>query len=73
MAVVRRLGLENWHTEGLATENQASEQIVQFDRSRRAFEARLHELDDEAAQRFKPVVAWMRQVIAKKAPELLTV
>lgn len=72
MAVVRRVGLENWHTEGLANENQASEQIIQFDCSRRAFEARLRELDDEAAQRFEPVVAWMRQVVAIKAPELLT-
>ncbi|MFX0113777.1 MAG: hypothetical protein ACFFB3_04460 [Candidatus Hodarchaeota archaeon] len=48
-----------------------SEELLQFNWYRKKFEDRLKVLGDKAAQQFEPVVQWMRQVIAKKAPELL--
>ncbi len=53
---------------------QTADELLRFDYCRRIFEKRLHDLDDlgeEATQRFGPIAAWMRLVIAEKAPELL--
>ena len=48
-----------------------SEELLQFNWYRQKFENRLKMMGDETAQQFEPVVRWMRQVIANKAPELL--
>ncbi|MHA2232686.1 MAG: hypothetical protein ACXAB4_09360, partial [Candidatus Hodarchaeales archaeon] len=46
--------------------------IVIFDRNRKVMEKYVAGLPEGAALRFKPTINWMRQVIAKEAPELLT-
>lgn len=71
MAVVRTTRRENLLEDPLDVLNQTSEQLISFDRSRRAFEQRLRELGGESEQQFQDVVQWMRAVVAKKAPELL--
>ena len=50
---------------------RTSEELLQFDRVRRMFENRLKVLGEDAEARFEPIVQWMRQVLAEKAPELL--
>ncbi|MFQ5977406.1 MAG: hypothetical protein ACE5OZ_04660 [Candidatus Heimdallarchaeota archaeon] len=50
---------------------KTSEELLRFDYCRRKFEKRLKEVGDDAIQRFDPIVQWMRQVIAERAPELL--
>jgi hypothetical protein len=52
--------------------DQTSKDLIRFDHSRRAFEKRLRELGDESEQYFRDVVQWMRAVVEKMAPELLT-
>ncbi len=70
MAAVRTTRRENLLEDPTVLE-QTSEELIRFDRSRRAFEERLKELGGEPEQHFRDVVQWMRAVIAKKAPELL--
>ncbi|MHA2370503.1 MAG: hypothetical protein ACXADX_16935 [Candidatus Hodarchaeales archaeon] len=69
MAAVRTLRRKNLLEDSVL--DQTSEELVRFDRSRRAFEERLKELGGEPEQHFQDVVQWMRAVVAKKAPELL--
>ncbi|MFW9916698.1 MAG: hypothetical protein ACFFGZ_13925 [Candidatus Thorarchaeota archaeon] len=67
---VRTMGRKNL-LEDPTVLDQTSEELIRFDRSRRAIEKRLRELGGEPEQHFRHVVQWMRAVIAKKAPELL--
>lgn len=50
---------------------QTSDELINFDICRRKFENRLKELEDDAIEKFNPIIEWMRLVIADKAPELL--
>jgi hypothetical protein len=45
--------------------------IIRFDYSRRKLEKYVASLPEEAAQKFAATVKWMREVLAKEAPELL--
>ncbi|MFW9916855.1 MAG: hypothetical protein ACFFGZ_14715 [Candidatus Thorarchaeota archaeon] len=52
-------------------QSQTANELLKFDYCRKIFEKRLHDLGEEASQRFGPIAEWMRLVIAEKAPELL--
>ncbi|MFX0114940.1 MAG: hypothetical protein ACFFB3_10370 [Candidatus Hodarchaeota archaeon] len=45
--------------------------LIHFDRNRRTMEKYVAGLPKESAQKFEIAINWMRQVIAKEAPELL--
>ncbi|MHA2495468.1 MAG: hypothetical protein ACXAEI_08260 [Candidatus Hodarchaeales archaeon] len=47
------------------------EEILKFNDCRCQLEKRLKEVDSATAASFEPVVAWMREVLSKWAPELL--
>ncbi|MFX0116355.1 MAG: hypothetical protein ACFFB3_17525 [Candidatus Hodarchaeota archaeon] len=72
MAAVKRLGIEGMLQESQSTAEYQGELLIRFNQARQAFENRLKELDEETAQRLAPVIQWMKQVITKKAPDLLT-
>lgn len=55
----------------LAMTLENPEEVLKFNDCRCELENRLKEVDSATAAAFEPVVAWMRVVISKWAPELL--